>query len=68
MSDLERRVERLEGTTNGKPFYAVAIRGTNETAEAAMARYRAEHPEVPESADIAVFVSGFTIAERDPIP
>ena len=34
MTDLERRVERLEGATNGKPVYAVAVRATNETTEA----------------------------------
>ena len=68
MTDLERRVERLEGTTNGGPVYAVAIRTTNETTQAAMARYRVEHPETPKIADVIVFVSGFSIAERDPIP
>jgi hypothetical protein len=68
MTDLERRVERLEGTTNGGPVYAVAIRAANETTGAAMARYRAEHPETPANAELIVFVSGFSIAERDPIP
>jgi hypothetical protein len=68
--NTERRLIRLENVASGHaaPTCIVVTNGPHEASEAAVARYRAEHPGVPENADFIVFVSGFSLAPRDAIP
>jgi len=68
MPDLRQRLDRLEASSAGidKPIFVIT--GPGEPHEDAIARYRAEHHNTPAAAIFVVFVSGFYIAERDPIP
>lgn len=50
MSNLERRVEKLEGVDGG--FDAVVWVESHETAAEAVNRYRGEHPEIGGNANI----------------
>jgi hypothetical protein len=64
MSSLTRRLERLEGAagTHQAPTCIVVTDYPDEPADAAVARYRAEHLETPDHARFVVFVSGFSRA------
>jgi hypothetical protein len=56
MGNIERRVSRLEGAAGvgNEPRHVVRIiAGRDETEDAAVQRYRAEHPDTP---DYAMFV------------
>jgi hypothetical protein len=63
MTNLTRRIERLEGAigTHEGPTHVVTDY-PEEPRNAAVARYRAEHPDTPEHARFLVFVSGFSRA------
>ena len=68
MPDLRQRLDRLEASSAGldNPIFVIAEPG--EPHEDAITRHCAEHPDTPAAATFVVFVSGFSIAERDPIP
>jgi hypothetical protein len=62
MNNLTRRIEQLEGAAgiHDAPTCFVITDYPEEPANAAVARYRAEHPETPDHARFVVFVSGFS--------
>jgi hypothetical protein len=64
MSSLTRRLERLEGTagTHEGPTCIVVSDSPDETSDAAVARYRAENPDISENANFIVVVTGFSRA------
>jgi hypothetical protein len=56
MGTIERRIQQLEEAAGARdePRHVVRIiTGPNDTADAAVERYRAEHPDVP---DYATFI------------
>jgi hypothetical protein len=64
MTNLTRRIERLEGAagTQEGPTCIVVRDYPDEPTDVAVARYRAEHPDTPEHARFIVFISGFSRA------
>jgi hypothetical protein len=60
MNQIERRVSRLEDAAGGSdepPGQVIQITARkDETADAAEARYRAEHPDLPENTLFIVLV------------
>jgi hypothetical protein len=40
----------------------------DETCDAAVERYRAENPDIPENGNFIVIVTGFSRAPGDPLP
>ena len=67
MNWLANRIDRLERDRGGADGpYIVVTDGPNESSEAAIARYRAEHPDTPDRAGFIVFVSGFAVGGNPP--
>jgi hypothetical protein len=69
-TSIERRVERLESAAGyrDEPTCIVVTGSPDETMDAAVARYRAEIPDIPENANFIVGVTGFSRAPGDPLP
>jgi hypothetical protein len=62
VTSLTQRIKQLEGAAgvHDAPTCLVITDYPEEPADAAMARYRAEHPETPEHTRFVVFVTGFS--------
>ena len=61
MTNLTRRIEQLEGAVSihDAPTCVIVTSYPEEPSDVAVARYRAEHPDVPEDTQFIVFVTGF---------
>jgi hypothetical protein len=62
MTNLTRRIERLEvagGGRGGASTYIVVTNSPDEPSDVAIKRYRAHHPGAPDNANSIVVVTGF---------
>jgi hypothetical protein len=68
-ASIEQRIKRLEAATLALdlPTCIVVLEGPDESTETAVARYRTEHPVIPDKVRYIVFVSGFSGAHHDRI-